>query len=125
MRLKDGTDEAIDILDKEVMAEYLNDFHKKNSERAKEYLRKQPMLSPEEMEAQTQRIHRQIAEREQKDKNNNMNKQSNQQEDFSKMPTPLPKEEVRRIMKASKERQMRARALEAEYMKNLLDNKKS
>ena len=50
------------------MVEYWNDFHKKNSERAMEYLRKQKPLSPEEMEAQTQRIHQRISQQEQKNK---------------------------------------------------------
>lgn len=40
------------------MVKYLNDFHKKNSEAAMEYLRKQKPLSPEEAEAQTERIHK-------------------------------------------------------------------
>ena len=52
------------------MAEYLSDFHKKNSERALEYLRKQRSFSPEEMEEQTKRIHKSIAEKEQKNKKN-------------------------------------------------------
>ena len=50
------------------MAEYLSDFHKKNSERALEYLHKQPMLSAEEAEAQTKRIHKSIAQKEQENK---------------------------------------------------------
>lgn len=39
------------------MAEYLNDFHRKNSEAVMKYLSKQKPLSQEEMEAQAQAIH--------------------------------------------------------------------
>lgn len=54
-----------------------------------------------------------------------MSNKSNQQVNSSKMPTPLSKREVQKIMKASKERQMQARALEKEYMKSLQNSKKS
>ena len=52
------------------MTKYLNDFHKKNSEAAMEYLRKQRVFSQEEMEAQTRKIHEQIAQEEQNSKKN-------------------------------------------------------
>ena len=51
------------------MAEYLSDSHRKNSEAVKEYLRKQPQLSQEEMEKQTKEIHNRINQREQQSKN--------------------------------------------------------
>lgn len=53
-----------------IMANYWNDFHRKNSEQAMESLRKQRLFSPEEMEAQTKAIHQKIAEQEQQNKNN-------------------------------------------------------
>ena len=48
------------VYDPETDRHYLNEFHKKNSEAAMEYLRKQKPLSPEEAEAQTERIHKAI-----------------------------------------------------------------
>ena len=48
------------IYDEKTGRHYLSEFHKKNSEAAMEYLRKQKPLSPEEAEAQTERIHKAI-----------------------------------------------------------------
>ncbi len=50
------------------MTKYLNDFHKKNSEGVMESLRKQRVFSPEEMEEQTRRNHKLIAQQEQDSK---------------------------------------------------------
>ena len=50
------------------MAEYLNDFHKKNSEAAMKHLSKQRQFSPEEMLAQIKAHHQKIAEQEQQSK---------------------------------------------------------
>ena len=52
------------------MSNYLNDFHRKNSEAAMKYLSKQRQYSPEEMEAQIKEHHRKIAEQEQQSKKN-------------------------------------------------------
>ena len=47
------------------MPEYLNDFHKKNSEQAIEYISKQKPLSALEKLKQTKEIHKRIALQEQ------------------------------------------------------------
>ena len=50
------------------MAEYLNDFHKKNSEAVMKHLSRQRQFSPEEMLAQIEAHHQKIAEQEQQSK---------------------------------------------------------